>query len=342
MALRFCDSFDHYATADFLAKYQTVAGSPTISAGNGRNGTASMRNPNASAGVTRVIDAQGTWIVGLAYRTTSLVSANILIALMDGATLHVDLRVSAAQKLIVTRNGTLLGTCSTTLVENAWYYIEFKCNISDTVGAPAVMVNGIAETITWATGTSTTQDTRNGGNASADRVRIATGGASATQTVDYEDLYVCDGTGSTNNDFLGDVRVEATFPNGNGNSSQLVGSDGNSTDNYLLVDEAAPATADYVESSTPGDKDTYAFGNLTATSGTVYGVQILPYAAKTDAGSRSIVSVARLSGTETDGAVQTLSATPAYGPSIRETKPGGGAWSIANFNSSEFGAKVNA
>jgi hypothetical protein len=169
------------------------------------------------------------------------------------------------------------------------------------------------------------------------------GGNGVISLTDFDDLYVCDGTGSAPaNDFLGDCRVEAIFPSGNGNSSVLVGSDGNSTDNYLLVDEAAPNTTDYVESSTVTDKDTYAYGNLAATTGTVFGVQPVPFAAKTDAGTRSIVSVARVSATEVDSAAKTLSTTYTYYPDVREAKPGGGAWAIGDVNGAEFGVKINA
>jgi hypothetical protein len=146
-----------------------------------------------------------------------------------------------------------------------------------------------------------------------------------------------------NTDFLGDVRVQALLPTGNGNSSQLVGSDGNSTDNYLLVDEVPPnEDTDYVESATVNDKDTYVFGNLTPTTGTVFGVQIVAEARKTDAGVRSFKSVARLSATEADGPDTTLSTTYAFYMDKRDTKPGGGSWTITNVNDAEFGVKVTA
>ena len=166
-------------------------------------------------------------------------------------------------------------------------------------------------------------------------------GGSAGGDIVMDDIYVCDDTGGTNNDFLGDIRVEALLPNGNGNSSQFDGSDGNTTDNYLLVDDATPNDdTDYVESPDSGDKDTYAYGNLASSTGSVYGVQICPYARKTESGIRNLKTVARLSGTETDGPERPVGDSYAYMPDIRETKPGGGAWSISDVNSAEFGQKV--
>jgi len=109
------------------------------------------------------------------------------------------------------------------------------------------------------------------------------------------------------------------------------------------VDETTPNDdTDYVESGTAGDKDTYTYTNLTPTAGTVYGVQILPYVRKTDAGARSIKSIARHSGTEVDGPEQVLGTSFVYARDIREAKPGGGAWSISDVNGAEFGVKVFA
>jgi hypothetical protein len=209
--------------------------------------------------------------------------------------------------------------------------------IDDSTGVVVVKVNEVTDI------KLSSQDTRNGGNASVNRIRPQTVGWQSGTALYFDDLVVITTSGGTATDFIGDVRVESIFPNGNGNSSQLVGSDGNSTDNYLLVDETAPNDdTDYVESSTVGDKDTYAYSNVTPTTGTVHGVQLLPYAKKTDAGTRSIVSVARHSGTEEDSSAKTLNSTYAYLPDVRETKPGGGAWSISDVNAAEFGVKVNA
>ncbi|MGI0150005.1 MAG: hypothetical protein ACREDF_10815, partial [Thermoplasmata archaeon] len=218
-----------------------------------------------------------------------------------------------------------------------FHYIEFKVTISDASGVAVLKINGVTEL------TGSGLDTQNTTNASADRVLLGLNGSALNVNTDYDDLYVCDGSGTVNNDFLGDIRCEYIPPNGNGNSSQFVGSDGNSVDNYLLVDEATPNDdTDYVESGTITEKDTYAQGNLTPTSGTVYGVQMLPYARKTDAGVRSIASIARLAAAEDLSVDKILSTSYSYFPDIRETKPGGGAWTVTDVNNAEFGCKISA
>ncbi len=336
MTLLFCDSFDHYTTV--TQKWDSVgSGGAAISSGNGRNGTSSGRATNLDGGFrSNSVGAKSTLILGVAFRYPAGYSSSefVLLSFRDGASAQCDLRLTPARTLKITRAGTALGTGSAVLSPDVFYYIEFKVTFHGSTGVAHVRVNGVTDQ------SLTSQNTQATANPSADSFTLMTITGGGAGNTDFDDLYVCDALGSTNNDFLGDVRVQAILPNGNGNSSQLVGSDANSTDNYLLVDEAAPATADYVESSTVGDKDTYAFGDLTPTTGTVYGVQVLPYAAKTDAGVRSIASVARLSGTEVDSADKVLSTSYQYLPDIRETKPGGGAWTISDVNSAEFGVKI--
>lgn len=342
MSLLFTDSFDHYAVADILTKYDDFinanSNSIAINSSNGRF-TNGMGFTNSSNYITKIIPvARQTLIAGRAVKIMpGIASDRILISFWDGTTTHVDVRWTTTGNLIVTRNGTQLGS-SFAMSSSVWHYVEFKAKIDDSTGTYEVKLDGTSVI------SGTGADTRNGGNATADRVRLGAsvaGNAALTESID--DFYICDDQGSTNNNFLGDVRIECLFPNGNGNSSQLVGSDSNSTDNYLLVDESTPnSDTDYVESSTVSDKDTYAMSNLTSTAGTVYGIQIMPFARKTDAGTRSIKSVTRLSGTEEDSADKALSTGYTYLMDIRETKPGGGAWSVSDINSMEVGVKVSA
>jgi len=211
-------------------------------------------------------------------------------------------------------------------------YIEVKVTINDSTGVAQVRLGEATEI------NLTSQDTRNGGNASVDLVRFY----QTTNPSYVDDVVVMDSSGSAMNDLIGDIKVECLLPNGNGNSSQLAGSDGNSTDNYALVDEVpANADTDYVQSATVGQKDTYTYGNLATTAGTVHGVQVATYARKTDAGTRKIASVARLSTTEEDSAEFILSTSYQVLTDVRPTKPGGGAWTIADVNNAEFGVKVS-
>jgi hypothetical protein len=191
----------------------------------------------------------------------------------------------------------------------------------------------------------TSQDTKNTANATANGVRLGTSASTPGADWDFDDLYICDGAGSTNNNFLGDCRVDAFAANGNGNSSQLTGSDGNSTDNYLLVDDATTIDDDttYVEHATVGNKDTYACANMSHTPTSIFGVQVCANAKKDDAGAKSLCTVTRSGGADTDGATQALSTSYTYYREILEQDPNGPiAWTATNFNAAEFGIKVAA
>jgi hypothetical protein len=184
-----------------------------------------------------------------------------------------------------------------------------------------------------------TGDTKNGGTSTnIDAARFTA--VTSTGAI-MDDLYICNSSGSTNNDFLGDVRVKRRHPDGNGASSQLVGSDGNSTDNHLLVSEVPPSTSNYVAGSTVGHRDLYTFDNI-GISGDVLGVQTVVYAQKSDAGTSNIKTVARSSGgTVVTGSSQALSTTwDTYGSAVMETDADGAAWTVSTFDSHQFGCEV--
>jgi hypothetical protein len=238
----------------------------------------------------------------------------------------------------VLRGGsTVLSTSASPITFASFGYLEWKFTIDDASGSYEVRYNGAM--ITNGSGA----DTRNGANATANQFQLR---AAATPggNFDFEDLYILDSTGSTNNNFLGDVRVDTYLPNGNGNSSQLVGSDADSTDNYALVDETLQnGDTDYVQSATVNNKDTYAFTDMSHTPASIFGVQINMIAKKDDSGTRSICSVTRSGGSDTDGATQALSTSYLCYREIRETDPNtAAAWTRANLNSAEFGVKVAA
>lgn len=343
MALRMVDSFDHYATADITGKWTARTGTNNaISASNGRRSTSSWRTTSLATAqhLTKTLDAQATWVIGFSY-TISLLGAVIEIcSFLDAGSKQVELRLLADGTLRVTRNGTTLATGTAALSAGTTYYIEFKVTINDS-GSYEVRVDGSNTNHPNSTG-----DTQNTANATANQVRIGDALAPGTNTpnIDFDDLYICDGTGGVNDDFLGDVRVDAYFPIGNGNSSQLTGSDGNSTDNYLLVDDASQdGDSTYVQSSTATNKDTYDVTGMSHTPTDIYGLQVNMFAKKDDSGARSIASVIRSGGSDNDGTTQALGTTYVDYMQISQTDPNtAAAWTKANFAAAEFGVKVAA
>ena len=223
----------------------------------------------------------------------------------------------------------------------AWNFIEIKATIANSIGAGTCVVKVNNETvITVATG----QDLQATANATADTIALGffTSVLSGNPW-DFDDLYVCDGTGGVNDDFLGDCRVECLMPNGNGTTNQFTGSDADSTDNYLHVDEVSPDDdTSYNENSTAGNQDLYAFGNLAVAPATIHGVQTNIMAKKDDAGARSVMGLVRSGTTTYDGNTEALS----EGAYVNYTKPydvdpdTSAAWIEAGVNAVEVGVET--
>jgi hypothetical protein len=251
------------------------------------------------------------------------------------ATLHLSGQFDSSGHFMLMRgdwNGTLLQTATVAIpVITAWRSLQFKVRIHDTLGEVIIKLDGV-EVINF------TGDTRNGGTStSPDGVGIRSKYGQAK----WDDVLVVDTTGSTNNTWTGQVTIAGLRPIGNGANSALVGNDGNSTDNYALVDETPPNSGDYVGSGVTGARDTYDFSTLTKI-GTILGVQSYIYAAKSDAGTRFFKHLRRTSGGSVNASANQAMSTTwiLYSGPIWETQADASPWSVSAVNSHEFGFEV--
>lgn len=259
--------------------------------------------------------------------------ANVAFAGDGGATTHITVTRNSSRILEVRRGtvaGTVLATGTTVLTDTTWQQIQVRCTVADSGGIVQVRLNGASTNEIDFLG-----DTKNGGTSTdIDTVFFGStyGGYGVT------DLAILNTAGSVNNTWPGDVRVQTLIPNADGNTSQGVGSDGNSVSNYLLVDETPYSSADYVGVTTDGQGDTYGLTDLTAGTNTVKGVQVNLLAAKSDAGAKSIKRRVRSGGTTYAGASQLLSASYATYSEMLEQDPATAAtWTVSNVNALEAG-----
>jgi hypothetical protein len=492
--LLFADSFDHYATADVLKKWNSSNGSFVgIGATAGRRGGGAILLPSAGSGATYVVkvlpSSYNTLIVGVAFKLSALSSLNSgngcqIFSFYDNGTVQCTLNVAQDGTLRVVRGATLLGTSAAVITVGTFYYIEFKVTFSTTVGTYDVHVNG--SSVLSGSGVNTA----NAATTTAGQFYLGTTGSFLGAPVPtYDDLYICDTSGSTNNNFLGDVRIDCLRPNadgthsdfavsqvpgahrfwrvniaavsgggsyqiacqelelrltsgganqtGTGTASTSVFSTGNpassafdnnaatswqtgngttaawlaydfgvgnakdireiaytvATSNLYaptdfsiqysddgagwttlwalsglstgwtfgtarvftypggtpshasMVDDASAVdAADYNKSATVGAKDTYAFDNLTTTSGTVYGVQVVNTMTKDDSGNRSASNLIRSSTTEVSASQAYLGyGSPVMNISVHETDPATtAAWTVSGINALEAGAVVSS
>jgi len=351
------ESFDTYTSAagnvaqDYMAKWRSSgSGSQmTITSAAGRRGTKAMvfaADDLAQWLGYLLPDALHTsLIMGFAIKHAAFqTTSDWFLEIAEPGIQHVTFNTNNGGFIQAYRGnpntGTLLGTSSIAMSANTFHYVEILTRISNTAGDIIVRIDGV-EALTF--GSPAALDTQNGGTGYIHRVRI-TGNTSATIT--FDDIYILDETGTTNNWFLGDVRVDAYLPSANGNSSDFTGSDGNSTDNYLLVDDAtSDDDSTYVESSTVGQKDTYQFPAMSHTPDTnaFFGVQVHVMARKPYGGLRSLCAVARSGSTELDGTSTPLVDDTRRGVvQVYETDPNtaGSQWTKTTFEAAEFGMKV--
>lgn len=233
-------------------------------------------------------------------------------------TLNSEGRIEA-RKLSVT--GTLIATGTTRLNISTWYFIEAKVVLDATSGSVEVRVNGVTEIN--ATGVTFA------GTGNVEALGFSGGGGGNGLTL-WDDLWVCDGVDATStqgrpyNDFLGDLKISTLLPSANGDSTQWTKSTG--TNGAALTDEVPPNTTDYIFSSTTGQRELMAHGDLGATAGNVMGVRVGVYALKSDsgsgAGSNVKIGIKESGGTITMSANRALSTTAAaYWGDQYVTKP---------------------
>lgn len=345
MSLRFSDSFDHYQTSDITRKWTSAGGtSPTIAV-VGRNGTSGMRFANLmGSSVSKTLDNQQTWIVGFSIKPAAFPAADApLIQFIDGGTTQVTFSLASDGKIKAYRgegwsggaNSSLLGTSSSGISSGTESYVEFKVVISDTIGEVSARINGSSVL------SLTAQDTQVTANAYAATIELAESSGAVALQVDIDDLYVLDGIGAVNVNFLGDIRVEALVPNGAGNYSEWAPSAGS---NYQNADEIPPDDdTTYNADGTAGQKDSYAFQNSGVSSGVVKGVITHMCARKDDAGTRQIRRFARVSSTDYNGSTVTLTTSYTYYSEVLESNPNTAApWTLAELNGAEFGVEVVA
>lgn len=343
--LLFMDGFDHYATADLGKKWNDIGGGfGAINASAGRRGGGCLRFSAgvSSAYIGKTFAATASYVVGFAFKFGGYNGGIVpILKFVDAGTTQCDLRVNLDGTLSVTRNGTAVtgGTSTNSISTSTFYFIEMKVTIADSIAANSckVRVNGV-DWITVATG----QDLKNTANATANQIFLGNMSSFSLVNADFDDLYVCDQSGSANNDFLGDCRIDTIYPTSDGTYAAFTPSTGSS--HYALVDETTPNTSDYNDGAAVNDRDSYGMGNLSAlASQTVYGVQVNAAIMKDDAGSKSAAAFVRSSSTNGDGASSALGTSQMYLSQIFETDPNGSiAWTESSVNAMEAGVKVTA
>lgn len=323
MSLVFMDGFD---AKDFGTKWSFNQAGTTSSTTRFGSGS-SLAFSGANGYMYRTFTAITNIYFGFAFMFTSAYVNDIVRLYGDSnATNHIRLTpISSGSNIGVYRGGTLLGSFS--LNFNVWYYIEVNATINSSTGTIQVKVNGVS-VFTY------NGNTQNGGtNLSIDGFWLLQSGGCY-----FDDLYICNNSGTVNNTFLGDVRVQTLVPNAAGTSTQWAATGGA---NYANVADIPDNTATYNMSSTVGQRDTYAMADLASGTTNVLGVQENLHAWKGDAGIGNLKPAYLIGGTVYYDSVISPGTSSAWYGSLRETNPATSTtWTPGDVNGMEFGAEV--
>ena len=353
MVCRLIDGFDYYNTADVTRKWTTSNVSPIIvGAAEARNGAGALEFNIFGSVITRTFDDQTTWIVGFALKPTLDFSGSAICRFIDVGTTQCTLTLNTDGTLQVFRGASTSitdGQSVAVLTIGIYQHIEWKVTISNSIAADSCIVRmNETEIINVAAG----QDLQETANSSANVVSFS-GFAASGKTVTFDDLYIFDGTDGpdtvpVNNDFAGNNKVLTHWPDGNGSTNELVGSDADSVDNYLLVQEAlTDDDSTYVESTTPGEIDLYEVEDLKETALSIEAVQVNIVVRKDEAGTSSVRSLIRPLTTNFAG----VTVFPSFGEDpadsyvnefdVYDKDPETDlAWTEAGFNATEFGIEI--
>ncbi len=275
-----------------------------------------------------------------------LLNTNVFLTVRSGNRSEIAFRMLDNGTVECRRgNITLVATSDPIFSANmGWFYLEVKFRIHDTLGSFEFKIDG---TTVWS---ETSVDTRfSTGGTYWDSISWSL--ASMAPFTYLDDVYVVDGSGSINNDFLGDTVVQTINPSSDGDSSTWTPSSG--TNHSALVDEAqsmtdALAETDYVTGDATGEKDLFEYENLAspglADATAIHGVQVTNYCYLIEAQPTDLKVVAKqnaVEGTVTETVRQDDSAQIHSIQTIFETNPDTAiAWTPGQIDLAQFGVEM--
>lgn len=352
MALRLIEGFDPYQDINQLGegrKFRAISPS-AISIVAGRYSGRAIRiasSPSFRRGIGLNFDpvSSGTTVfAGFAVRFEGFSGTNItspyVAGLVYAGAPQIGINMnSAGYPNLVDNNETILATSTTVFcVADRWYYFELVCDLDGSSGTVSLYVNGeLACSYTGATlfGAATSVNELFLGNPEDlwDNVRT-----------DYDDVYVADDTGATNNSRLGDSRVETLYPRSTTtNDFALTGA---ATAHEALDDDSAgpDGGTSYASSGTAADR--ILLGTTDSLSGvplSIHGVAVSHISRKEGASTLVLDTVISSGINEDTRTGRTLLDAYTTDEGLYELDPDGSvAWTKAQVEALLFGIEVGS
>jgi hypothetical protein len=157
----------------------------------------------------------------------------------------------------------------------------------------------------------------------------------------FDDLYIVNDQGSTNNDFLGECYVRTLRPTSDASPNDGTPSTGN--DHYAMVDEVqADSDTSYITLDTDTDKEMFGYESL-ASGGLIMGVSMTTLVESTTACDVRVNNVFKAGTTESAQTSKAVAASYYMGlQHVQEDSPDTSApWTTSEVNSGEFGCELD-
>lgn len=264
---------------------------------------------------------------------------DVLCFYNTSATPVIRLRYNGTQLQIIIGASTVLvsGTHVPFQTPNMWFHVSMDFKLHASTGWVRVYIDGV-QILNFSGNTS-------GAGTSVDRLilGVITTNQNWTDATYYDDGYVEDTTGEVAVSFAPDYRYDTILIAADGDELDWLGSDGDYTDLYLLIDEVPEdGDATYITSPTPTDQYLGQFNTITLPVG--WGIaSVIPFAmAKKDSGGSplGIKFLAKEGGTLVSGATKVLGTDYTYVWERMTSKPTGGAWDQTSLNNVQLGVET--
>lgn len=298
-----------------------------------KTGTYHLNQLSSSQGINVYKNFTGTRQIrgGFYYRHGAAGSGTSvrIFRVRSGATVHVGIRLSPSSTVALLE---ILGTQQDSysdLPTNDYYHLGYDIKIDSSAGWVRIYLDG----------TEILSFDGNTGNADIDTLHWGPNsgsGADAYGAVYLDDIYLDNATGEGSPSAPPILRFYAITPNADGNYSQWLGSDGDSTNNYQLVDERPPSDSDYVLVTGTNKLDSYNMTTFTLGAGEYIEAIIPTVRTKRTGATEQIVLGSRLSSTDLLGTIQNPGTSFGYLFERLTGTPSGADWQQSDLDSVEL------
>lgn len=296
MALRFVDSMQHYSNiaGQINRKWTAMSFASWNGSGGRRNGPYLS---GAGMNLFKTLTHQARYIEGGAFKYAAGGNGPGLTFNNDNTQMaYFQLEVDATVSIFA--NGSRLGRSSLAVADaSSWHYYEMDAQVGASSGTVTLTATVRVDGAVYTTYTGTTNILT--ANLIDNAATINQCGIANAGTCSFQDFYCLDtstsdvyGNSTTNTAFLGDVEVDAIFPNADAGTEQwTIGAGGDGTHSYTCIDETAPDddTSYVVTTNTStNNSDSFHYQPISGFTGTILGCQYLVCARKDAEGIRQI------------------------------------------------------